>query len=75
MCRQNGYPGVIFENCVKRFADSKFIPCKKQTQQEEMSQFITIPYFGHPSIAFARKLRLLRGTIMSTYSAPLTQQK
>ena len=23
--RQNGYPGVTFENCVKRFVDSKFI--------------------------------------------------
>ena len=45
--RQNGYPGLTFENCVKRFIDSKFIHCKKQT----------IPYFGHPSIAFARKLR------------------
>ena len=55
--RQNGYPGLTFENCVKRFIDSKFIPCKKQTQQEGISQFITIPYFGHPSIAFARKLR------------------
>ena len=55
--RQNGYPGLTFENCVKRFIDSKFIPCKKQTQQEGISQFITIPYFGHPSLAFARKLR------------------
>ena len=35
----------------------RFIPCKKQTQQGGISQFITIPYFGHPSIAFARKLR------------------
>ena len=32
--RQNGYPGVTFENCVKCFVDSKFIPCKKQTQQQ-----------------------------------------
>ena len=71
--RQNGYPGLTFENCVKRFIDSKFIPCKKQTQQEGISQFITIPYFGHPSIAFARKLR--QSFIMSTYSAPSIQQK
>ena len=42
---------------MKHFIDSKLIPCKKQTQQEGISQFITIPYFGHPSIAFARKLR------------------
>ena len=41
----------------KRFIDSKFIPCKKQTQQEGISQFITIPYFGHSSIAFAHKMR------------------
>ena len=52
--RQNGYPGVTFENF---FVDSKFIPCKKQTQQEGISQFLTTPYFGHPSIAFACKMR------------------
>ena len=34
--RQNGYPGLTFENCVKRFIDSKFIPCKKQTQLEKV---------------------------------------
>ena len=45
--RQNGYPGVTFENCVKCFVDSKIIPCKRQTQQKGISQFITIPYFGH----------------------------
>ena len=55
--RQNFYPGVTFENCVKCFADSKFIPCKKQAQQEGISQFINIPYFRHPSISFACKLR------------------
>ena len=34
--RQNGYPGLTFENCVKCFIDSKFIPCKKQTQLEKV---------------------------------------
>ena len=33
------------------FAGNEFrvIPCKKQTQQGGISQFITIPYFEHPS--------------------------
>ena len=47
---------MTFENCVKRLVDSKFIPCKKQAQQVGIGQLITIPYFGHPSIAFAGKL-------------------
>ena len=68
---QNGYTGATFENCVKLFIDSKFIPCKKQTQQEGISQFIAIPYFGHPSISSAHKLSFLTCTIMSIYSASL----
>ena len=41
---------------------------KKQTQQEGISQFITMPYFGHPSIAFAHKLRQsFRGTINESF--------
>ena len=55
--RQNGYPGVTFENCEKRFVDSKYIPCKTQTQQEGIGQFITRLHFGRPSVTFARKLR------------------
>ena len=51
--RQDVYPGVRFEKCVKCFVDSKFIPCKIKTQQEGISQFITIPYFEQ---AFAGKL-------------------
>ena len=49
--------GRDIRNCVKCSVDSKFIPCRKQTQQEVNGQFITIPYFGHPSVAFAHKLR------------------
>ena len=30
-----GYPGVTFENCVKCFVDSKFIPCKNKHNKRE----------------------------------------
>ena len=34
--RQNGYPGVAFENCVKHFVDSKSFPAKYKHNKIEL---------------------------------------
>ena len=47
--RQNGYPGLTFENCVKRFIDSKFIPCKnKHNKRESVNSLLYHTLDIHP---------------------------
>ena len=62
--RQDGYPGVTFEKCVKCFVDSKFIPCKKHKRESANS---LLYHTLNKHLLTNCWQNLLRGTIMSTH--------
>ena len=63
--KMNGYPNQIFENCVNKFLDQKFIGKKEKKDEDELGVvrlIYCLPYFGQPSIDFRKKLiKLTKG--------------
>ncbi len=51
----NGYPKELFDNCVSKFLYKKYEPVTKRERDTDGIVFC-IPYFGHPSIQFKKKL-------------------
>ena len=53
--RSNGYPIHVFQNCVKKFLDKKFINSSKDAVSND-AVIVCIPYIGKPSLIFKKKI-------------------
>ena len=56
--KQNGYPGDLFDSCVKKFFNEKHGQVEDtRLLQDVVETLFLIPYIGLPSVIFGRKLR------------------
>ena len=53
---RTGYPKDVFDRCVSKFVSKKQIGEKSKTESEEKQYVICIPYVGHASDNFKRRI-------------------
>ena len=57
--KNNGYPIILFENCINKFLDKKYSDSNSDDSSPLEKQYISLPYFGSQSNKLKQELSSL----------------